>query len=96
MEFMNEWIADSRGSDWIWRFFWRHFRYAVVGQLTAVFVIFAGRYALPAAGAWRWLGLVVLVALAWRSSFDRPLAVETLAAAMRDIKMPCLKIAKAA
>jgi LysR family hydrogen peroxide-inducible transcriptional activator len=36
------------------------------------------------------------VALAWRASFDRPLAVETLAAAMRDIKMPCLKMAKAA
>jgi len=36
------------------------------------------------------------VALAWRTSFDRPLAVDTLAAAIRDIKMPCLKIAKAA
>jgi LysR family hydrogen peroxide-inducible transcriptional activator len=36
------------------------------------------------------------VALAWRTSFDRPLAVETLAAAMASIKMPCLKMAKAA
>jgi LysR family hydrogen peroxide-inducible transcriptional activator len=36
------------------------------------------------------------VALAWRTSFDRPLAVETLAAAVRSVKMPCLKIAKAA
>jgi LysR family hydrogen peroxide-inducible transcriptional activator len=36
------------------------------------------------------------VALAWRASFDRPMAVDTLAAAIRDIKMPCLKIAKAA
>ena len=36
------------------------------------------------------------VALAWRSSFDRPLAVDTLAAAIQSIKMPCLKMAKAA
>lgn len=36
------------------------------------------------------------VALAWRASFDRPLAVETLAAAIRSIKMPCLRMAKAA
>lgn len=36
------------------------------------------------------------VALAWRASFDRPMAVDALAAAIRDIKMPCLKIAKAA
>ena len=36
------------------------------------------------------------VALAWRTSFDRPLAVETLAAAIQAIKMPCLKMAKAA
>jgi sensor histidine kinase YesM len=36
----------------------------VVGQLTAVFVVFAGRYALPEAGVWRWLGLVALVAVA--------------------------------
>jgi len=36
------------------------------------------------------------VALAWRASFDRPLAVETLAAAIRSVKMPCLKMAHAA
>jgi LysR family hydrogen peroxide-inducible transcriptional activator len=36
------------------------------------------------------------VALAWRASFDRPLAVDTLAAAIQAIKMPCLKMAKAA
>ena len=36
------------------------------------------------------------VALAWRASFDRPLAVETLAAAIRAVKMPCLKMAAAA
>jgi LysR family hydrogen peroxide-inducible transcriptional activator len=36
------------------------------------------------------------VALAWRASFDRPLAVETLAAAIRAVKMPCLKMAHAA
>ena len=36
------------------------------------------------------------VALAWRTSFDRPLAVETLAAAIQSIKMPCLRMAKAA
>ncbi len=36
------------------------------------------------------------VALAWRASFDRPLAVETLAAAIQAIKMPCLRMAKAA
>jgi len=36
------------------------------------------------------------VALAWRTSFDRPLAVETLAAAIQAIRMPCLKMAKAA
>jgi LysR family hydrogen peroxide-inducible transcriptional activator len=33
------------------------------------------------------------VALAWRTSFDRPVAVETLAAAIRAVKMPCLKMA---
>ena len=33
------------------------------------------------------------VALAWRSGFDRPLAVETLSAAIRAIKMPCLRMA---
>jgi len=34
------------------------------------------------------------VALAWRTSFDRPLAVQTLAEAIQAIKMPCLKMAK--
>jgi LysR family hydrogen peroxide-inducible transcriptional activator len=33
------------------------------------------------------------VALAWRNSFDRPLAVETLAAALQAVKMPCLRMA---
>ena len=33
------------------------------------------------------------VALAWRTSFDRPLAVDTLAAAIRSVKMPCLRMA---
>lgn len=33
------------------------------------------------------------VALAWRASFDRPLAVETLAASIRSVKMPCLRMA---
>ena len=32
------------------------------------------------------------VALAWRASFDRPLAVETLTAAIRAMKMPCLRM----
>jgi len=36
------------------------------------------------------------VALAWRASFDRPLAIETLAAAIQSVRMPCLKMAKAA
>ena len=36
------------------------------------------------------------VALAWRASFDRPLAVETLAAAIQAVKMPCLRMTKAA
>ncbi|HUJ00690.1 MAG TPA: LysR substrate-binding domain-containing protein [Usitatibacter sp.] len=36
------------------------------------------------------------VALAWRTSFDRPLAVETLAAAIQSVKIPALKMAKAA
>jgi len=36
------------------------------------------------------------VALAWRTSFDRPVAVETLAAAIASIKMPCLRMAKVA
>ena len=34
------------------------------------------------------------VALAWRASFDRPLAVETLAAAIRAMKMPCLRMTR--
>jgi LysR family hydrogen peroxide-inducible transcriptional activator len=33
------------------------------------------------------------VALAWRTSFDRPMAVDTLADAIRAIKLPCLKMA---
>jgi len=36
------------------------------------------------------------VALAWRASFDRPMAVEALACAIHAIRMPCLKMAKAA
>jgi LysR family hydrogen peroxide-inducible transcriptional activator len=36
------------------------------------------------------------VALAWRTSFDRPLAIEALAQAITAIRMPCLKMAKAA
>jgi len=36
------------------------------------------------------------VALAWRASFDRPLAVDTLAEAIGAIRMPCLKMAAAA
>lgn len=36
------------------------------------------------------------VALAWRSSFDRPLAVETLAEAIASVRMPCLRMARAA
>jgi len=36
------------------------------------------------------------VALAWRASFDRPVAVETLASAIQAIKSPCLKMATAA
>ena len=35
------------------------------------------------------------VALAWRASFDRPLAVETLAGALGGVKMDCLKKAAA-
>lgn len=33
------------------------------------------------------------VALAWRSSFDRPLAIDTLAAAIKAVKIPGLKMA---
>ena len=36
------------------------------------------------------------VALAWRTSFDRPLAVRALADAIRSVKMPCLRMAAAA
>jgi LysR family transcriptional regulator, hydrogen peroxide-inducible genes activator len=36
------------------------------------------------------------VALAWRASFDRPLAVETLANAIQSVKMPCLRMSRAA
>jgi LysR family hydrogen peroxide-inducible transcriptional activator len=36
------------------------------------------------------------VALAWRTSFDRPMAVDVLADAIQAIKMPCLKMAEKA
>jgi len=36
------------------------------------------------------------VALAWRASFDRPVAIEALAGAIQSVKMPCLRIAKSA
>jgi LysR family transcriptional regulator, hydrogen peroxide-inducible genes activator len=36
------------------------------------------------------------VALAWRASFDRPLAIETLASAIQSVKMPCLRMSRAA
>jgi hypothetical protein len=36
------------------------------------------------------------VALAWRASFDRPLAIETLASAILSVKIPSLRMAKAA
>ena len=36
------------------------------------------------------------VAVAWRQSFDRPAAVDVLADAIRSVKLPSLKIAKAA
>jgi LysR family transcriptional regulator, hydrogen peroxide-inducible genes activator len=32
------------------------------------------------------------VALAWRASFDRPMAVETLATAIQAVKLPCLRM----
>src|SRR6188472_792725 len=64
MERMNDWIIDSMPLAQMWRQFFNIFRLLVVGQLTAVFVVFAGRYALPEAGVWRWLGLVALVAVA--------------------------------
>ena len=34
------------------------------------------------------------VALAWRSSFDRPAAIDAVAGAVREVKLPGLKIAK--
>ncbi|MEO8311931.1 MAG: histidine kinase, partial [Caldimonas sp.] len=64
MERLNDWIAESVGPERIWRQFWNYFRIQVVGQLTAVFVVFAGRRALPEAGVWRWLGLAALLAVA--------------------------------
>jgi LysR family hydrogen peroxide-inducible transcriptional activator len=36
------------------------------------------------------------VALAWRTSFDRPAAIEAVAAAVREVKLPGLKISHAA
>jgi LysR family hydrogen peroxide-inducible transcriptional activator len=36
------------------------------------------------------------VALAWRAGFDRPAAVEVLADSIRSVKMPCLRMSKAA
>lgn len=36
------------------------------------------------------------VALAWRTTFDRPAAIEAVAAAVREVKLPGLKIATAA
>ena len=36
------------------------------------------------------------VALAWRVGFDRPAAIDLLAEAIRSVKMPCLKISRAA
>ncbi|MGH9576252.1 MAG: LysR substrate-binding domain-containing protein, partial [Terriglobales bacterium] len=36
------------------------------------------------------------VALAWRASFDRPLAVETLAQSLRALRLPALRISRAA
>lgn len=36
------------------------------------------------------------VALAWRASFDRPLAIETLAEAVRSVKLPSIRMSKAA
>ena len=64
MERMNAWITDSVAPAQMWRQFFNIFRLLIVGQLTAVFVIFVGRYALPEAGVWRWLGLVALVTVA--------------------------------
>lgn len=36
------------------------------------------------------------VAIAWRVSFDRPIAIETLTACIQAVKVPCLRMAKAA
>jgi LysR family hydrogen peroxide-inducible transcriptional activator len=36
------------------------------------------------------------VALAWRTSFDRPAAVELLSEAIHSVKLPCLRMARAA
>jgi LysR family hydrogen peroxide-inducible transcriptional activator len=36
------------------------------------------------------------VALAWRATFDRPLAIDTLADAIGAMKIPCLRMARAA
>jgi LysR family transcriptional regulator, hydrogen peroxide-inducible genes activator len=36
------------------------------------------------------------VALAWRASFDRPAAIDLLAEAIRSVKMPCLRMSRAA
>jgi LysR family hydrogen peroxide-inducible transcriptional activator len=36
------------------------------------------------------------VAIAWRASFDRPLAIETLAEAVRSVKLPSIRMSKAA
>jgi LysR family hydrogen peroxide-inducible transcriptional activator len=36
------------------------------------------------------------VALAWRASFDRPLAIRALSEAIRSVKLPCLRMATAA
>ena len=36
------------------------------------------------------------VALAWRAGFDRPAAVDALAEAIRAVRIPCIKVAKAA
>ena len=63
MEDMNEWMSGSAGPAKIWLLFFADFRFLVVGQLVALFVIVAGRRALPDAGVRRWLGLVALVAL---------------------------------
>jgi LysR family hydrogen peroxide-inducible transcriptional activator len=34
------------------------------------------------------------IALAWRTSFDRPLAIETIAAAIRAVKLPAIRMAR--